>query len=177
MGDTSKGRNRLPDVMHVRPAQKSELDHLARVWHDSWRDGHAHVVPAELTRRRTLESFRSRLQAAFADIRVVGPIGAPVGFCIVMGDELSQLFVSASARGTGVAGALMADAEARLVANGVDTAWLTCAIGNDNAARFYERRGWYRARIVVSVLDTPEGPFPLEVWRYEKKLSSRPRVG
>ena len=79
--------------MHVRPAQKSELDRLARVWHDSWRDGHALVVPAELTRRRTLESFRSRLQAAFADIRVVGPIGAPVGFCIVMGDELSQLFV------------------------------------------------------------------------------------
>jgi GNAT superfamily N-acetyltransferase len=117
------------------------------------------------------------LQAAFADIRVVGPIGAPVGFCIVMGDELSQLFVSASARGTGVAVALMADAEARLVANGVDTAWLTCAIGNDHAARFYEKRGWYRARIVVSVLDTPAGPFPLEVWRYEKKLSSRPRVG
>jgi hypothetical protein len=28
---------------------------------------------------------------------------------------------------------------------------------------------------MINRLDTPSGPFPLEVWRYEKSLSSSPR--
>ena len=91
-------------------------------------DAHAAIVPAALTRLRTLESFRSRLQADLPHIRVVGPIGVPVAFTIVKGDELYQLFVAAPARGSGVAVALLEDAEARLAARGVETAWLACAI-------------------------------------------------
>lgn len=154
----------------VRDAQESEVEELATVWYQAWRDGHGAVVPAELTRRRTRERFRGRLQAALAEVRVVGSIGAPVGFSMLKGDELYQLFVSAQARGTGVAAALIADAEARLLTRGVETAWLTCAIGNDRAARFYEKCGWYRSGTVIEELDTPEGPIRLEVWRYEKHL-------
>jgi ribosomal protein S18 acetylase RimI-like enzyme len=47
---------------------------------------------------------------------------------------LYQLFVSPHARGSGVAAALIADAEARLAERGVQTAWLACAIGNDRAS-------------------------------------------
>jgi ribosomal protein S18 acetylase RimI-like enzyme len=101
----------------------------------------------------------------------VGPAGEPVGFCIVRGDELYQLFVSAPSRGSGVAAALIADAEARLSENGVATAWLACAIGNARAARFYEKSGWRRVGTVVDHLETSEGTFPLEVWRYEKSLT------
>jgi ribosomal protein S18 acetylase RimI-like enzyme len=90
---------------------------------------------------------------------------------MLKGDELYQLYVSAEARGTGVAAALIADAEARLAAHGVRTAWLACAIGNDRAARFYEKSGWRRAGTVVSELDTPAGIFRLDVWRYEKDLA------
>jgi len=100
----------------------------------------------------------------------VGPVGAPLGFSIVKENELYQLFVASAARGTGVAGALIGEAEARVAARGAGTIWLTCAIGNQRAARFYEKRGWQRAGTVRDVLETPEGPFPLEVWRYEKVL-------
>jgi ribosomal protein S18 acetylase RimI-like enzyme len=93
-----------------------------------------------------------------------------VGFCIVKADELYQLYVSSQARGSGAAAALVADAEARLAQSGVQTAWLACAIGNERAARFYEKCGWKRAGTMISQLDTKEGIFPLEVWRYEKVL-------
>ena len=157
--------------MDVRDATDAEIDQLARLWFETWHESHAAIVPAELTRLRTLESFRCRLQEARRSIRVVGPPGDAVGFCIVRGAELYQLFVSARARGSGVAAALIADAEARLSQSGVQTAWLTCAIGNERAARFYEKQGWHRVGTMVSRLDTPDGPYPLEVWRYERGLT------
>lgn len=120
---------------------------------------------------RTLESFRERLQAAFPNIHVAGPIGASVGFSVLKGEELYQLFVSPEARGTGAAAALIADAEARLAERGVQTAWLACAVGNDRAARFYEKSGWRLAGTAVNPAETSSGPFPLEVWRYEKLLT------
>jgi GNAT superfamily N-acetyltransferase len=156
--------------MEVRAAEPGEVDHLARVWYDAWRDAHAGIVPEELKRYRTLPSFRDRLAAALADFRVIGPVGAPVGLYLLKGDELYQLFVAAEARGTGIAAALIDDAEARLAASGVRTAWLACAIGNNRAARFYQKRGWRRVGTFTSQLQTPEGTIPLEVWRYEKRL-------
>ena len=121
--DTRHGR------VAVRTADAGELDQLARVWYDAWQDAHAAIVPAALTRLRTLESFRVRLLADLQHIRVVGPIGDPVAFSIVKGDELYQLFVAAPVRGLGVALSLLEDAEARLAARGVERAWLACAIG------------------------------------------------
>jgi len=101
---------------------------------------------------------------------VAGPPEEPAGFCILKDDEVYQLYVSAQSRGAGVAGALAADAEARLAERGVKKAWLACAIGNERAARFYEKSGWHRVGNMISVLQTAEGPFSLEVWRYEKVL-------
>ena len=155
----------------VRAAESTEINALARVWYDAWRDAHAAIVPAELAQVRTLESFRPRIEHALNDTRVVGPRGAPIGFCIIKGDELYQLFVSAQARGSGVAAVLLADGEARLAAQGIGTAWLACAIGNERAARFYEKHGWSRVGTVPSRLDTTAGEFVLDVWRYEKVLS------
>ncbi len=63
----------------------------------------------------------------------------------------------------------MADAEARLAGEGVEVAWLACAIGNDRAARFYEKCGWRRAGTVAYEPDAAFG-MPLDVWRYEKRL-------
>jgi ribosomal protein S18 acetylase RimI-like enzyme len=157
--------------MHVRSAEEAEVDHLGQVWYEGWQDAHAKIVPADLARLRTLESFRERLAAALSTVRVIGPLGSPLGFYMLKDDELYQLYVSAQARGSGVAAALIADAEARLAEKGVETAWLACAIGNERAARFYEKRGWRRTATMVYRAEAPNGSFPLEVWRYEKSLT------
>ena len=157
--------------MDVRTPREAEIDQLADIWYRGWQDAHADILPAELKRLRTLKSFKERLDAALDTVRVAGPAGDPMGFCMIKGDELYQLYVSAESRGTGVAAELIADAEDRLKKNGVHTAWLACAIGNDRAARFYEKRGWRRVGKMINELETPEGIFPLEVWRYEKRLS------
>ena len=110
------------------------------------------------------------MAAALADTFVIGPPGAPAGFYMLKDDELYQFYLAREARGSGIAAALIADAEARLAARGVATAWLACGIGNDRAARFYEKCGWVRARTQVNRLETPNGVFEVEVWRYEKRV-------
>jgi hypothetical protein len=99
---------------------------------------------------------------------------------MIQADELYQLYVSAKARGTGIARALISDGEQRIAALGIQVAWLACAIGNERAAKFYQKSGWHRTGIMTSKLPTPDGIFPLDVWRYEKDLSAlagRPTVG
>ena len=155
----------------VRDAEPSDLKPLARLWWSGWRDGHDGLLPQALTRMRTLESFEARMRVALPEVRVLGPVGAPLGFHLLKADELYQFYLAAEARGTGAAATLMADAEARLARAGVTTAWLACAIGNARAARFYEKAGWTMTRIENVPTETSEGPFALEVWRYEKRLA------
>ena len=156
--------------MTIRDTSDTELDHLARLWYDGWQDAHAGILPEALARHRTLASFRHRLQIEAQHLRVAGPAGQPIGMCIAKDDELNQLYVAAEARGRGLAGMLLSDGEARLRRNGTRTAWLACAIGNARAARFYEKNGWRLVGEKFILLDTPDGPFRLEVWRYEKDL-------
>jgi ribosomal protein S18 acetylase RimI-like enzyme len=156
--------------LNARNALEDDLEALATLWHEGWRDAHSGIVPAELERLRTPESFRERMEKALSDVRVVGPPGLPAGFHLVRDAELYQLYVSREARGRGVAAALLADAEARLAASGVLTGWLACAIGNERAARFYEKQGWRRSGTMLNVVETSEGTFSLETWRYEKSL-------
>jgi GNAT superfamily N-acetyltransferase len=161
-------------MMTVRDAEPADLQPVARLWWSGWRDGHEGLLPPALTRLRTLESFEARMAAALPKVRTLGPVGAPLGFHLLKDDELYQIYLAAEARGTGAAAVLMADAEARLATAGVVVAWLACAIGNARAARFYEKSGWTMARIDNVPTETAEGPFPLEVWRYEKRLIEDP---
>jgi GNAT superfamily N-acetyltransferase len=155
----------------VRPAQPVELAALAQLWWQGWRDAHLPIVPEALAQLRTLDSYTTRMAAALPQVRVLGPIGAPIGLYLIKGGELNQLYLAAEARGAGFAAVLMADAETHLADAGVRKAWLACAIGNDRAARFYEKSGWVRARAETILTETSAGPFPLEVWRYEKVLA------
>jgi ribosomal protein S18 acetylase RimI-like enzyme len=159
-------------AMNVRAVEAQDIDHLARLWHQGWNDAHATLAPEGLVRARTLERFRERLVEARDDTRVIGPPGAPLGLCMIKDDELYQLYVAREARGSGIAAALIADGEARLAARGFAVAWLACAIGNDRAARFYEKCGWMLAREVMSRLETPSGVFEIAIWRYEKAVRS-----
>jgi ribosomal protein S18 acetylase RimI-like enzyme len=161
----------MPSHVPVRDAEHAELDRLAEIWHDGWHDAHAAILPPALAAMRTLESFRHRLEGALADTRVIGLAGDPDGFSMLKGAELYQLYVAARARGTGAAAALIDDAETRIAARGERVAWLACAVGNERAARFYEKRGWRRVGTVPYEAETSIGPFLLEVWRYEKVVA------
>jgi ribosomal protein S18 acetylase RimI-like enzyme len=92
---------------------------------------------------------------------------------MIKGDELYHLYVAPEAHATGAAAALVADAETLLAARGFGVAWLACAIGNERAARFYEKYGWRRVGRFGYEADTSSGLIPLEVWRYEKTLRRR----
>ncbi len=157
--------------IETRSTESTEIDRLAQLWYDGWQDAHANILPAELARHRTLESFRQRLREDLASVHAAGSPDWPTGFCMIRQDELYQLYVSKEARGTGVAIALLADAERRLAAVGATRAWLACAIGNERAMRFYEKHGWCRVGSTINALETAKGIFELEVWRYEKTIS------
>jgi GNAT superfamily N-acetyltransferase len=157
--------------MEVRPAQTNDFDQLITIWFDGWHDAHASIVPEDLVGLRTREDFRERLARELDAVRVIGDPGAPIGFTMIRGDELYQFYVAASARGTGVAAVLMRDAEAQLAARGITRPWLACAVGNVRAARFYEKSGWRRAETMTLAAETSDGPFPVQVWRYEKELA------
>jgi ribosomal protein S18 acetylase RimI-like enzyme len=158
------------EAMNVRAAEERDVEELARVWFELARRSRAHCATGTYA-TPALENFRDRLQAALPNVGVIGPPGSPLGFYMLKEAELYQLFVSAQARGTGVAAALLADAEARLAARGVETAWLACAIGNERAARFYEKCGWHRVGTMVNEAETSDGAFLLDVWRYEKSVA------
>lgn len=156
----------------TRAAEREDRAPLAQLWRQGWLEAHQAIVPEALIALRTPESFAERMAAALPRVRVLGPVGAPLGFHLIKGDELNQFYLAAEARGSGAAGVLMADAERRLAEAGVKTAWLACAIGNARAARFYQKSGWTLAREEVVESETSTGPFPLKVWRYEKRLTT-----
>ncbi|MDB4882908.1 MAG: acetyltransferase domain protein [Gemmatimonadetes bacterium] len=164
------------EQMEVRRAEQDEVDRLATIWYDGWQDAHAELLPAELARERTRVSMHARLTAALPSVRVVGPSGAPVGFSMTRDDQLYQLYVSAEARGSGAAAALVAEVETRMLEAGVRVAWLACAIGNVRAARFYEKCGWRLRGTVIERLTLSNGELDLEVWRYEKALTPTSRA-
>jgi GNAT superfamily N-acetyltransferase len=156
--------------MHIRNPHPSEVEPLAQLWLAGWRDAHLDIVPPELEKHRDINNLRQRMRDGLTNVRVVGPVGDPLGFYMLKDDELYQFYVSSKARGTGVAAILMADAEAWLSQRGLEVAWLACAVGNARAARFYEKTGWERVRTEMSRLHTPEGEIPVEIWRYEKRV-------
>ena len=137
----------------IRPAVAADMAAVADLWHRGWHDGHAGHVPEGLTAARTLSAFQERTPARVADTTVaVSADGELLGFVMVVGDEVEQVFVGAAARGTGLADALLAEAERQVAAAGHEAAWLAVVAGNARARRFYERCGW-----------RDEGDLPYEV--------------
>ena len=97
-----------------------------------------------LTALRTLEAFHERTPGRVADTTVaVDGTGGLLGFVMVVGDEVEQVFVGRTARGTGLAAALLVEAERQVAAAGHGEAWLAVVAGNERARRFYEKCGWH----------------------------------
>lgn len=145
----------------TRPAARADLPRLARIWHDGWQEAHAAHVPTALHRLRSLRSFETRLAGVLSDTVTAGPAAAPLGLCITRDDELYQLYVDPSARGTGLASALIAAGEERMRSAGHATAHLYAIPQNARALAFYRKCGWTIGPVEDVEIDTLEGPFPL----------------
>jgi GNAT superfamily N-acetyltransferase len=157
-----------------RKADRSEVAAIATLWHEAWHETQAPFVPYALIRLRTMDEFKNRVAEMISNtdtLRVAGATGAPIGMCAIKPDELYQLFVAPAGRGSGIAAALLDDAEQRLVAAGSKRAFLDCLDENEPAKRFYSRQGWVPTGVQTTKLETSDGPFTLPCMIFEKELS------
>jgi len=114
----------------VRPATADDATRVAAIWEEGWREVHPGEVPAALVEARTSASFRRQAADRVTDTLVAMVDGAVVGFVMTEGDEVDQVYVVPSGRGTGAATALLSAAEERIRAAGHDSAWLAVVGGN-----------------------------------------------
>ena len=157
-------------MTELRPATADDAPAIARIWYFGWRDGHLGHVADELVALRTRESFDQRAAARVADTVVATVDGAVAGFIMVVGDEVEQVYVASEHRGTGLAAALLTEAERLVAVNGHDRAWLAVAPGNARARRFYQRRGWIDEGLFDYPAATADGPMPVPCRRYVKRV-------
>jgi putative acetyltransferase len=126
----------------LRPATAADMATVADIWHAAWQLAHRGHVPDGLTEARTLAAFHERTPARVADTTVAEVDGAVVGFIMVAGDEVEQVFVDPAHHGSGIAAPLLAEAERQVGAAGYAEAWLAVVVGNARGRRFYEKHGW-----------------------------------
>ena len=150
----------------VRPATPAHADAVARIWREGWRDGHLGHVPAALVEVRTPESFSQRAADRVADTTVAVFDGEVAGFTMVVGDEVEQVYVSRSHRGSGIATQLLDNAVRTIGDAGHAVAWLAVATGNDRARRFYQRSGWTDEGAFHYAASTDSGSTPVPCHRY-----------
>jgi ribosomal protein S18 acetylase RimI-like enzyme len=154
----------------VRAATAQDADAVAAIWYAGWRDGHLGHVPEELVAVRTEESFWTRAAERVADTTVAVAGDEIAGFVMVVGDEVEQVYVANTHRGSGVAATLLAEAERQVKAAGFTEAWLAVAAGNARARRFYERNGWTDGGAFDYPARVGERSIPVPCHRYVKAV-------
>ncbi|MBO6635422.1 GNAT family N-acetyltransferase [Parvibaculum sp.] len=156
--------------IEIERASAGDIPALARVWHDAWHAGHAHLDP-EIATGRPFAFFEARMGSAIDRMAVARVDGEIVGFSGWEGDGIGQVFVLPAWHGRGVAAPLLRAAEDALKEQGHALIWLQCRIGNGRARAFYEKHGWYVAREVEADIGTVAGREPIKVWQMEKRFA------
>lgn len=153
-------------MISVRDARPSDAEAIASIHVRGWQHAYRGVMPDEVldgmdervsaegwrgTITATIDDvpFRSRqlgdeLVVAVQDERVVGwaGYGSARRDLDGMTGELHGIYADPERIGGGVGHALIGHVEQRLRAAGHERAYLLVLVGNDPAARFYERHGW-----------------------------------
>lgn len=153
----------------LRGATIDDAEAVTAIWYEGWRDGHVGHVPEALHEHRRPNHFRERVPPRLHQTTVATIDSSVVGFVTVVDDEVEQIYVGRTARGGGVATALLAHA-ARLIGERFDKAWLAVATGNARARRFYLRNGWRDAGAFEYQAEIPGGTFVVPCHRYERVL-------
>jgi len=163
--------DRRPAVDSLRPATVDDVDTIAALWYHAWRDGHVGHVPDGLLPHRTLREFRRRVPSRVDHTTVAVSDARVVGFVTVADDEIEQLFVSAEARGRGVAAALLHHGEQAIAATH-SCAWLAVVPGNTLARVFYERHGWTDEGPYDDAAEVAGGAFVIPCRPHEKAVTT-----
>jgi ribosomal protein S18 acetylase RimI-like enzyme len=154
----------------LRHGREDDAGAVAEIWRLGWRDGHLGFVSQELVDARTDESFGTRAAERIGEMTVAVVDDEVAGFVLVVDDEVEQVYVSASHRGTGVANALLREAERQVRANGHCKAWLAVVAGNARARAFYERAGWRDEGSFEYAAADENGPIAVSCQRYTKQV-------
>ncbi|HXH78458.1 GNAT family N-acetyltransferase [Nocardioides sp.] len=163
-------------MVTIRSAAPADMPAVADLWHEGWHDGHAGLVPDGLTALRTPTAFHERTSDRVADTTVaVGLSDGLLGFVMVSGDEVEQVFVGRAARGTGLAVLLLTEGERLVAAAGHDEAWLAVVAGNARARRFYEKSGWHDAGDLPYEVSAGGRTWVSPCRRYTKRVAERAR--
>jgi ribosomal protein S18 acetylase RimI-like enzyme len=153
----------------VRPAAAGDVEAIATVWHEGWREAHLGHLPPAIEPLRRPADFRRRAEANLPLTTVVTDSEQLVGFVTVRDDEVEQLYVAPSARGHGVADRLLRHGE-QVIGERFDVAWLAVIGPNTRARRFYSRNGWRDAGPFAYEADAGPPPVAVLAHRYEKAL-------
>lgn len=165
---------------HMRPATDHDRSAIVALWHQGWHDAHCELVPPEILAHRQPRHFSLWMDECLADSVVACAAETVCGFYSVAEREVERFYVARSARGTGLASALLTHAEATLATRGVDTGELFCTEGNLRAQAFYERQGWSLAGRLMDRLWLPHGQhceWQVATRRYAKRLAPPPPTG
>ena len=158
-------------VVTLRPAQPEDAPDVAAVWEVAWHDGHRGRVPDALIDARDPAYFEARARELVDQVTVALDGDELLGVLIVQADELQQIMITAAARGHGVGGLLLAEAERQVAATGHDEIWLAVVPGNTAARRFYESHGWVdRGEETYDAVTLGGGTVAVPVCRYVKAL-------
>ncbi len=121
--------------------------------------------------RLSARSFRRLILAASAELLVADGKGALLGYALLLyrqGSGVARLYslaISSQARGQGLGGGLLEQAEWHAASRGCAVLRLEVRIDNAVAIGLYERRGYRRfGRIASYYADGADA------WRYEKPL-------
>ena len=133
--------------MKIRRATQSDLQGIATIHVESWKDSYSDVLPEEFMAEqidRDLAEHWSELQIQNGDLVLVAEEDSLVGFVAVWCRPIpfiDNLHVRPSHRSKKLGSALIKAAAKELINKGHKTAYLWVFESNEKAIRFYERLG------------------------------------
>jgi len=133
--------------MKIRRATQSDLQGIAAIHVDSWKDSYSDVLPAEFLAGqidRDLAQHWSEFRIQNEDIVLVAEEDSLVGFVTVwcrLIPFIDNLHVRPSHRSKKLGSTLIKAAAKELINKGHKTAYLWVFESNEKAIRFYERLG------------------------------------
>jgi ribosomal protein S18 acetylase RimI-like enzyme len=133
-----------PTKTSIRPYQKSDLEIVASIWVESWKSNGVSTAVGGVTRDYLRERLPQEITGGWSVHVALCGLNV-TGFVAFHADHLQQLFIAPAFQSRGIGKALLNFAKRQMP----DGFWLTTAVENTNACRFYEREGLIRGEIDI----------------------------